>query len=309
MFAARWLSRSRRAKARPIGGFRLAQPPEIPPGCPLAFEQCHRVEFQPQRRAPARPEPHEAAAPARQKCRGAQPHLDPPRRPPLPAPGGGPVAQEAGPWQGLLDLFAEPLDLPPAALELRPRPRRPRKVVGQENPRARDALHRDERPHPAPPWRIIRPARTWGGAGLGRRAKSCPPVSCSGVGPPGTAGCPGRGGPGTRRVRSNQTRDRRPRKPCPTTRFRPRGRRRRPRGRAGRRGRGRGQGARRAAGSWANPNAGDTGRRPGGGAAWPRPAPGRRGGGWGRPRQGGRLCNGARAVGPRGPRRRRAKGL
>ena len=130
---------------------------------------------------------------------------------------------------------------------------------------------------------------------MGRRAKSCPPVSCSGVGPPGTAGCPGRGGPGTRRVRSNQTRDRRPRPPCPTTRFRPRGRRRRPRGRAGRRGRGRGQGARRAAGSWANPNAGDTGRRPGGGAAGPRPAPGRRGGGWGRPRQGGRLCNGARA--------------
>ena len=115
-----------------------AHPPRC---CPMGFQQGQQVEPLPHRRARHREEPREAVAPVRQVRHVAQQHVNQQRRIHLPAHRVGAVAEEAGEFEALFDLFEKHLDVPAAAVEVGYGLRTPLEVVGDENHHPPLAVH------------------------------------------------------------------------------------------------------------------------------------------------------------------------
>ena len=102
-------------------------------GCPIGFQQGGQVPATPKRSPNDGEQALEAVIPSVHEFEAAHQQMDEQPCPYLPAYGIGAVAEKVGELERLLDFFKEHLDIPPAAVELRDRPRAPLQMVGQED--------------------------------------------------------------------------------------------------------------------------------------------------------------------------------
>ena len=102
-------------------------------GCPIGFNQCRQVPSTPKRGPYDGAQALKAVIPPVHELETAHQQVYEQSSPYLPAHGIGAITEEVGKLERLLHLFEEYLDVPPAAVELRDRPRAPLLMVGQED--------------------------------------------------------------------------------------------------------------------------------------------------------------------------------
>ena len=99
------------------------------PGCPIVGQELEQVPLAPQTGADDGKQPAEAMCPVGEEGQVTEQEIDQQGHPHLPPHRIGAGAQKVGQLEGLLDLFEENFDLPPAAVKFHNIHRTPSQLV------------------------------------------------------------------------------------------------------------------------------------------------------------------------------------